>query len=141
MGFRFRPSLEETTRNGRKVARLVENDEVVSVEPVESGRVVCVTAGGRMLAFPTEDVSELTGAGRGVILVRLEDNDRLVGAVTTIPGKGVIVTNSDGNEREVSLKEIPLGQRAGKGQRVIKRMTLVNVRGLAGEEDKRNGRA
>jgi DNA gyrase subunit A len=141
MGFRFRPSLEETTRNGRKVARLAENDEVVSVEPVGSGRVVCVSAEGRMLAFPTEDVSELTGAGRGVILLRLEDNDRLVGAVTTTPGKGVIVTNSDGNEREVSLKEIPLGQRAGKGQRVIKRMTLVNVRGLAGEEDKRNGRA
>ena len=100
MGFRFRPSLEETTRNGRKVARLADNDEVVSVEPVGSGRVVCVSAEGRMLAFPTEDVSELTGAGRGVILVRLEDNDRLVGAVTTIPGKGVIVTNSDGNERE-----------------------------------------
>ncbi len=141
MGFRFRPNLEETTRNGRKVARLADNDEVVSVEPVESGRVVCVSAEGRMLAFPTEDVSELTGAGRGVILVRLEESDRLIGAVTTVPGKGVIVTNSDGNDREISLKEIPLGQRAGKGQRVIKRMTLVSVRGPVVEEDKRNGRA
>ncbi len=140
MGFRFRPNLEETTRNGRKVARLADNDEVVSVEPVESGRVVCVSAEGRMLAFPTEDVAELTGAGRGVILVRLEENDRLVGAVTTIPGKGVTVTNSDGDDREVSRKEIPLGQRAGKGQRVIKRMTLVSVRGPVVEEEKRNGR-
>ena len=141
MGFRFRPNLEETTRNGRKVARLADNDEVVSIEPIEGGRVVCVSAEGRMLAFSTEDVSELTGAGRGVILVRLEDTDRLVGAVTTIPGKGVTVTNSDGNDREVSLKEIPLGQRAGKGQRVIKRMTLVSVRGPVVEEDKHNGRA
>jgi len=141
MGFRFRPNLEETTRNGRKVARLSDNDEVVSVEPVNNGRVVCVSAEGRILAFPTEDVAELTGAGRGVILVRLEDDDRLVGAVTTTPGKGVVVTNSDGNDREVSLKEIPLGQRAGKGQRVIKRMTLVSVRGIAAEEDRHNGRA
>ena len=141
MGFRFRPNLEETTRNGRKVARLAENDEVVSVEPVESGRVICVSTEGRILAFPAEDVAELTGAGRGVILMRLDTTDRLVGAVTPPPGKGVIVTNSDGNTRDVSLKEIPLGQRAGKGERVIKRMTLVSVQAPVVEEEKRNGRA
>lgn len=134
MGFRFRPNLEETTRNGRKVTRLADDDEVVSVEPVIGGRVVCVTSEGKMLAFPTEDVSELTGPGRGVILMRLNDDDRMIGAVTTIPGRGVTVTNTDGNEKDVSLKDIPLGQRAGKGQRVIKRMTLINVRGVAAEE-------
>ena len=141
MGFRFRPNLEETTRNGRKVARLGDSDEVVSVEPIESGRVVCVTAEGRMLAFPAEDVAELTGAGRGVILMRLDTHDHLIGAVTPPPGKGVVVTNSDDNERDVSLKEIPLGQRAGKGERVIKRMTLVSVRGPVVEEDKGNGKS
>ena len=133
MGFRFRPNLEETTRNGRKVTRLTDDDEVVSVEPVAGGRVVCVTSEGKMLAFPAEDVSELTGPGRGVILMRLDEDDRMVGAVTTIPGRGVIVTNTDGNEKDVALRDIPLGQRAGKGQRVIKRMTLTNVRGVAEE--------
>jgi DNA gyrase subunit A len=141
MGFRFRPNLEETTRNGRKVTRLADDDEVVSVTPVNGGRVVCASATGKMLAFPSEDVSELTGPGRGVILMRLDDDDRMVGAVTTVPGRGVIVTNSDGNEREVGLKEIPLGQRAGKGQRVIKRMTLTSVRGVVAEEESKNGRA
>ncbi len=115
MGFQFRPNFEETTRNGRKFARLGDDDEVVSVEPVSGGRAVCVSAGGRMLAFPVEDVNELTGPGRGVILMRLDVGDRLIGAVTTLPGHGVIVTNTDGNERAVTLKEIPLGQRAGKG--------------------------
>ncbi|MGE0682928.1 MAG: DNA topoisomerase (ATP-hydrolyzing) subunit A [Candidatus Binatia bacterium] len=141
MGFQFRPSFEETTRNGRKVARLTDNDEVVSVEPVNGGRAVCVTASGRMLAFPVEDVNELTGPGRGVILMRFDDDDRLVGAVTTIPGRGITVINADGAERAVPLKEIPLGQRAGKGQRVIRRMTLVSVRGVAEEEGAANGRA
>jgi len=134
MGFRFRANMEETTRNGRKVTRLADDDEVVSVEPVSGGRVVCASAAGKMLAFPAEDVSELTGPGRGVILMRLDTEDHLVGAVTTTPGRGVIVTNTDGNEKEVSLKDIPLGQRAGKGQRVIKRMTLTSVRGVAAEE-------
>jgi DNA gyrase subunit A len=134
MGFRFYPNLEETTRNGRKVTRLTDDDEVVSVEPVGGGRVVCVTREGKMLAFPVEDVSELTGPGRGVILMRLDDDDRMVGAVTTIPGRGVTVINTEGNEKKITLKDIPLGQRTGKGQRVIKRMTLTSVRGVAAEE-------
>src|SRR5262249_46448931 len=141
MGFQFRPNFEETTRNGRKVARLSDDDDVVSVEPVTGGRAVCVTAAGRMLAFPVEDINELTGPGRGVILMRLDDKDRLIGAVTSGPGLGVVVTNSEGNEREIRLKEIPLGHRAGKGQRVIKRMTLASVRGVVVEEGVSNGRA
>jgi DNA gyrase subunit A len=141
MGFQFRPNFEETTRNGRKVARLADDDEVVSVEPVSGRRAVCVTAAGRLLAFPVEDVNELTGPGRGVILMRLDDDDKLVGAVTTIPGHGITVLNSDGNERAVPLKEIPLGPRAGKGQRVLKRTTIVSVRGVAEGEGVAHGRA
>lgn len=141
MGFQFRPNFEETTRSGRKVARLSDDDEVVSVEPVRGGRAICATATGRMLAFPAEDINELTGPGRGVILMRLDDGDQLIGAVTTTPGRGVTVTNTDGNERSVPLKDIPLGQRAGKGERVIKRMTLVSVRGVAEEEGAKHGRA
>ncbi|MBI3797732.1 MAG: hypothetical protein HY268_12295, partial [Deltaproteobacteria bacterium] len=141
MGFRFRPNLEETTRSGRKVTRLSDDDEVVTVDLVNSGRAICVSAAGKMLAFTVEDVAELSGPGRGVILMRLGDDDRLIGAVTSSPGRGVVVTNSDGHEREVRLKEIPLGHRAGKGQRVIKRMTLINVRGVVDEEGVTNGRA
>jgi DNA gyrase/topoisomerase IV subunit A len=66
--------------------------------------------------------------------MRLDEEDRLIGAVTTTPGRGVIVTNTDGNEKDVALKDIPLGQRAGKGQRVIKRMALTSIRGVVAEE-------
>ena len=152
LGFRFRPNLEETTRNGRKIARLATGDEVVSIEPVRhaskdivndsseskkrltTSLAVCATRGGKLLAFPADDVSELSGAGRGVILMRLEKDDRCVGAVTTPPGAGVTVCGPDDRRRRLRLKDIPLGQRAGKGQRVVKRMALVAVRGEAEEE-------
>jgi DNA gyrase/topoisomerase IV subunit A len=96
-----------------------------------------------MLAFPTEDINELTGPGRGVILMRLDKTDRLIGAVTTIPGRGVTVTNTVGDEREIALKDISLGHRATKGDQVkqLKRMTLVSVRSVAEEEGAKNGRA
>jgi hypothetical protein len=72
--------------------------------------------------------------------MRLDEKDRLIGAVTSSPGQGVIVTNAEGNDREIRLKDIPLGHRAGKGQRVLKRMTLARVRGVVVEEST-NGRA
>ena len=128
LGFRFQPNFEETTRNGRKIARLSTDDAVISIQPVSSGRTVCATAAGYLLAFPTEDIAELSGAGRGVILMRLEQDDRLVGAVTSEPGAGVTVLNTDGKERKIPLREIPLGKRAGKGRRVVKRSTLAGLR-------------
>lgn len=127
LGFRFEPNVEETTRNGRKIARLSAGDEVITVQRVSSDRTVCATASGYMLAFPTEDITELSGAGRGVILMRLDTDDRLVGAVTSEPGAGVTVINKDGKERKIPLRDIPLGKRAGKGRRVVKRSTLVGV--------------
>ncbi len=127
LGFRFEPNVEETTRNGRKIARLSADDEVITVQPVNSGRTVCATASGYLLAFPTEDITELSGAGRGVILMRLDTDDRLVGAVTSEPGAGVTVINKDGKERKIPLRDIPLGKRTGKGRRVVKRSTLVGV--------------
>lgn len=127
LGFRFEPNVEETTRNGRRIARLSADDEVITVRPVSSGRTVCATAAGYLLAFPTEDITELSGAGRGVILMRLDTDDRLVGAVTSEPGAGVTVINKDGKERKIPLRDIPLGKRAGKGRRVVKRSTLVGV--------------
>ena len=127
LGFRFEPSVEETTRNGRKIARLAADDAVITVQPVRGGRTVCATAAGYILAFSTEDIAELSGAGRGVILMRLEQDDRLVGAVTSEPGAGVTVINTDGKERKIPLREIPLGKRAGKGRRVAKRSVLVGM--------------
>ena len=128
LGFRFQPNFEETTRNGRKIARLSADDAVISVQPVSTGRTVCASAAGYLLAFPTEDIAELSGAGRGVILMRLEKDDRLVGAVTSEPGAGVTVVNTDGKERKIPLRDIPLGKRAAKGRRVVKRPALVALR-------------
>jgi len=59
--------------------------------------------------------------------MRLDKDDRLVGAVTSEPGAGVTVINKDGRERKIPLRDIPLGKRAGKGRRVVKRSTLVGV--------------
>ena len=52
-----------------------------SSRPADGDTITAATAGGKVLAFPAEELPELAGAGRGVILMRLDKSDRLVGAV------------------------------------------------------------
>jgi DNA gyrase subunit A len=127
-GFRFTPDLAETTRAGRRVARVGEGDEVVSVVPVAGREAICATARGKMLRFPLAEVTELSGPGRGVILMRLDGDDRLIGAVAPASGQGVVAVTPEGGERSIPAGDVPAGRRAGKGQKVVKRGGVAGLR-------------
>jgi len=120
-GFRATPDLSETTRAGRKLARVADADAVVSVEPVQGPMVVTATSRGKMLRFPLEEVAELSGAGRGVILMKTDAEDRVVGALALAKRGKFVAVMEEGAERPFGVDEVPAGHRAGKGQRVVKR--------------------
>jgi DNA gyrase subunit A len=126
-GFRCEPDLSETTKAGRRLARVGEGDAVVSVVPIAGDVVIAATKRGKMLRFGLDEVAELSGPGRGVTLMKPNPDDALVGAVA-LPKKGeVVVLMEDGAEKEIAATEVPLGKRAGKGQRVVKRGTLTGL--------------
>ena len=128
-GFRFTPDLTETTRAGRKVARVGKGDEIVSIAPAEGKEVVCAARRGKMLRFPLKEVPELSGPGKGVFLMRPGDaGDRIVGAVSPAKDRKVIVVPVSGNERRLSVGEVPVGKRAGKGLKVVKRGEIASIR-------------
>src|SRR5438477_210830 len=122
-GFRTTPDLSETTRAGRRVARVGEGDEIVSIEPVTGPTVVVATRRGKMLRFPLDEVAELSGPGRGVILMRpsKEGDDRIVGALALPKQAGFLALTPEGTERRFDVSDVPAGKRAGKGQKVVKR--------------------
>jgi DNA gyrase subunit A len=129
-GFRTEPDLSETTRAGRRLARVGEGDEVVSVEPVLGNAVVVATARGKMLRFGLDEVAELSGPGRGVILMRpgKEGEDRVVGALALPRDADFVVVAPEGGERRFGVRDVPAGKRGGKGQRVVKRGGVAAVR-------------
>jgi DNA gyrase subunit A len=122
-GFRAEPDLSETTRAGRRLARVGEGDEIVSVEPVRGPVVVVATRRGKMLRFALTEVAELAGPGRGVILMRpsREEEDRIVGALALPKDGTFLAVTPEGTERKIGLADVPDGRRAGKGQKVVKR--------------------
>ncbi|MCA9452527.1 MAG: hypothetical protein KC584_07850, partial [Nitrospira sp.] len=85
MGIRFEldPFQEPSTRLGRKFCKLKEGEEVVGVSqvtaPLEKTIVAVVSARGRALLCQAEEVAQLAGPGRGVIVLKLDQDDTVVG--------------------------------------------------------------
>jgi DNA gyrase subunit A len=129
-GFRTTPDLTETTRAGRRLARVGEGDAVVSVEPVLGKAVVVATTRGKMLRFAIDEVAELSGPGRGVILMKPDKgpDDRVVGALALAPTATFLAITPEGGERRVAVADVPAGRRAGKGQKVVKRGGVAALR-------------
>ncbi len=129
-GFRTEPDLSETTRAGRRLARVGEGDEIVSVEPVRGNTVVVATRRGRMLRFALDEVAELSGPGRGVYLMRpsKEGEDRIVGALALAKDATFVAVTPEGTERKIDVGDVPEGKRAGKGQKVVKRGGVAALR-------------
>jgi DNA gyrase subunit A len=120
-GFRATPDLSETTRSGRKIARVGEGDEVVSIEPILGKTVVVAASSGKMLRFPVVDVAELSGPGRGVTLMKPDADGRVVGALALGDKASFLAITPEGTERRFDVTDVVAGRRAGKGQKVVKR--------------------
>jgi DNA gyrase subunit A len=127
-GFRCTPDVSETTRAGRRLARVGGGDEVVSVEPILGPAVVTATVKGKMLRFVADEVAELSGPGRGVILMRPGSDDRLVGALALPEPSSFLAITPEGGERKLGLADVPVGRRGGKGQKVVKRGGVAALR-------------
>jgi DNA gyrase subunit A len=125
MGFFCRPDLSETTKSGRRFARTKEGDEIIVVAPAAGDTITAATAGSKVLAFPADELLELAGAGRGVILMRVDKSDRLIGAVCHALDLPPIAVAEDGTERRFHLPEV--AHRAQKGRKALKRFKAVDL--------------
>jgi len=108
---------------GKAFVTLDEGDEPVTPRIVASdaSAIACLSEKGRLLVFGLDEIKTLSGGGRGVILMDLEPNEKLL-AAQPISQKGVVVsgTGRGGKAQEVSLSATALaphiGKRARKGK-------------------------
>jgi DNA gyrase subunit A len=125
MGFFCRPDLSETTRSGRRIARVKEGDEIVVCAPAEGDTVTAVTKTGKVLAFPAAELPELAGAGRGVILMRVDRDDPLVSAACHPLAAPPAAVDDEGVTHRFHLPEV--AHRAQKGRKALKRFKVVEL--------------
>jgi topoisomerase IV subunit A len=110
-------------KGGKAFITLDQGDEPVAPRVVGNGAsaIACLSEKGRLLVFGLDEIKTLSGGGRGVILMELEKNEKLL-AVQPISQKGVTVsgTGRGGKAQEVTLSASGLaahiGKRARKGK-------------------------
>jgi DNA gyrase subunit A len=108
-------------------ARPGEGDEVVAAFKVYAEDDACaLTHEGRALCCNAQDVNLLSGAGKGVIFMKVDANDHVVAAFpATTP---VVIEKSSGGEQKLSGEDRERTTRGGKGRPVFKRGTVKKVR-------------
>jgi len=120
-GFRTAPDLTTTTRTGRKFAKVATGDELVVCDEVVGSEVVCLASGGKGLRFALKDVAELSGVGRGVILMRVDAKEKLLGALTVTASTKLLLDMGGDKTRPAAVSDFPKIKRGGKGNKVVKR--------------------
>ncbi|MBX3212712.1 MAG: DNA topoisomerase 4 subunit A [Labilithrix sp.] len=121
--------LEPSTRSGRKYARLGENAAIVGVEIVEGVEtVIAVSKKRRALLCAVGDVKFLASAGKGVLLMKLADDDALLAIKAAKDDRDTLtVKTSLGGEQRINTARYKKTGRGGKGHEVISRGALTEV--------------
>jgi DNA gyrase subunit A len=124
--FSLWPHREPSTSRGRMFARPGEGDEVVAAFKVYAEDVVCaLTREGRMLACEAGEVNLLTGAGKGVRFIKLDDGDEVVSAFPATAA--VEIEKTTGGTQKLTGADREPAARGGKGRPVWKRGSVKRV--------------
>jgi len=128
--FAIATQTELTTKAGRRYARPGDGDEIVGVVPSGDKDVVVVaTRDAHVLVCKADDINKLEGPGRGVTVIKTEDDDAVIGFLSAAHKSEKLVLESEGGKRfEIAADPGKASSRGGKGHQVIKRTTLHVVR-------------
>jgi len=122
-------------KGGKSFFTLDEGALPLAPTPVaaDASAVACVSANGRLLVFGLDEMKTLSSGGRGVNLMELEKNEKLV-AAQAISQKGVVVhgTGNMSKPKEIALSGEKLlahvGKRARKGRVLESRIKATGLR-------------
>jgi len=121
--------VEPSTRSGRRFARLVEGASIVGVNVVHGDEtVIAVSKKRRALLCAVNEVKFLSGAGKGVLLMKLAEDDALLAIIAANSDRETLVVKTSlGGEQRINTARYKKTGRGGKGHEVISRGAFTEV--------------
>jgi DNA gyrase subunit A len=115
--------VEPSTRSGRRYARPAEGAEIVGVARFTGREVlIAATARARGILARADEVNYLSGPGKGVLLIRLADDDRVLGFIASTGDRDLLtVETTRGGEQTISTAKYEVTGRGGKGRELLQR--------------------
>jgi DNA gyrase subunit A len=127
--FALEPLVEASTRAGRRFARPSEGAEIVGVSRVTGSEIViAATTQGRGLLCKVGEINFLSGPGKGVMLIKLANEDRLIGFIASSGDRDLLtVETTRGAEQTISTGKYEVTSRGGKGRELLQRGQFTKV--------------
>jgi DNA gyrase subunit A len=117
MRFGLEQFVEPSTRSGRRFARVAPEHEVIGVEAIHgSETILAITAECRAMVCPSVEINYLSGAGKGVILIKTAKTDRLLGFKASTADRDLLVVETNrGAQKTISTAKYRVTARGGRG--------------------------
>jgi len=121
--------VEPSTRAGRRFARPTAGQEVLGVARLTGGEVlIAATAEGRGILSKAAEVNYLSGPGKGVLLIKLGKEDRVLGFIASSGDRDLLtVETTRGAEQTISTTKYEVTGRGGKGRELLQRGQFTRV--------------
>ena len=121
--------VEPSTRSGRRYARPAEGAEILNVARLSGGEVlIAASAEARGILCKADEVNFLSGPGKGVLLIKLGEDDRLLGAIASSGDRDLLtVETTRGAEQTISTGKYEVTGRGGKGRELLQRGQFTRV--------------
>jgi DNA gyrase subunit A len=123
------PFRSASNKLGRRYVKLNEGDRVVMVRVLQDEKsIYLVSEAGHVIHFKIKEINILSGAGKGVMGIKLAEGDKcLGGALMSGRFDKMVVETSGGRTLEFGREKYELTSRGGKGFEAVKRTTFVRV--------------
>src|SRR5262245_48420162 len=124
------PYREASTKVGRRYCRLNDGDRVVMATVLRGDEetIYLASAEGHVIHFAVEQINVLSGAGKGVMGIKLEEGDScLGGALMSGRFDKMVLETSGGKTMEFGRGKYEVTSRGGKGFEAVKRANFVRV--------------
>jgi DNA gyrase subunit A len=121
--------VEPSTRAGRRFARPAASQEILGVARYTGSEVlIAATADGRGILSKAEEVNYLSGPGKGVLLIKLGEDDRVLGFIASSGDRDLLtVETTRGAEQTISTAKYEVTGRGGKGRELLQRGQFTRV--------------
>jgi DNA gyrase subunit A len=121
--------VEPSTRAGRRFARPAKGADILGVAKLVGGEIlIAATAEARGILAPAEEVNFLSGPGKGVLLIKLGKEDRVLGFIASTGDRDLLTVETNrGAEQTISTGKYEVTGRGGKGRELLQRGQFTRI--------------
>jgi len=121
--------IEPSTRSGRRFARVTADAAVVDVAPVHGTEtILAVSRQCRAMVCEAIEVNYLSGAGKGVTLIRLAEDDELLGFKASAGDRDLLTVKTNrGANKTISTVKYRTTARGGRGTEIQKNGQITEI--------------